>query len=132
MVVAIGGGELLSTGLKLFFRRPRPDLVPHGMETFTASFPSGHAMLSAIAYLTLAILLARVERSGKVKAFVMGLGVVTTLLVGISRIYLGVHWPSDVLAGWCIGAAWASLCWFVALQLQRQAVVEAPDPPPPA
>ncbi|BCM84735.1 phosphoesterase [Methylobacterium indicum] len=132
VVIAIGGGELLSTGLKLFFHRPRPDLVPHGMETFTASFPSGHAMLSAIAYLTLAILLARVERSGRVKAFVMGLGVVTTLLVGISRIYLGVHWPSDVLAGWCIGAAWASLCWFVALQLQRQAVVEAPDPPPPA
>jgi undecaprenyl-diphosphatase len=102
------------------------------METFTASFPSGHAMLSAIAYLTLAILLARVERSRRVKLFVIGLGVVTTLLVGASRVYLGVHWPSDVLAGWCIGAAWASLCWFVALQLQRQDVVEAPDPPPPA
>ncbi len=132
VLVAVGGGEILSTGLKLFFRRPRPDLVPHGMETFTASFPSGHAMLSAIAYLTLAILLARVERSRKVKAFVMGLGVVTTLLVGMSRVYLGVHWPSDVLAGWCVGAAWASLCWFIALQLQRQEVVEAPDPPPPA
>ena len=132
VVVAIGGGEILSTGLKLFFHRPRPDLVPHGMETFTASFPSGHAMLSAIAYLTLAILLARISRGRRVKAFVLTLGVVTTLLVGISRIYLGVHWPSDVLAGWCVGAAWASLCWFVALQLQRQHVVEAPDPPPPA
>ncbi|RVU18128.1 phosphatase PAP2 family protein [Methylobacterium oryzihabitans] len=130
VVAAIGGGEILSTVLKLFFRRPRPDLVPHGMETFTASFPSGHAMLSAIAYLTLAILLARVERGRRVKAFVMTLGVVTTLLVGVSRLYLGVHWPSDVLAGWCIGAAWASLCWFVALQLQRRDVVEAPDPPP--
>ncbi|MEH3144688.1 MAG: phosphatase PAP2 family protein [Methylobacterium frigidaeris] len=130
VVVAIGGGELLSTGLKLLYQRPRPDLVPHGMETFTASFPSGHAMLSAIAYLTLAILLARVERGRRVKAFVMTLGVVTTLLVGVSRLYLGVHWPSDVLAGWCIGAAWASLCWFVALQLQRREVVEAPDPPP--
>jgi undecaprenyl-diphosphatase len=123
---------VLSTVLKMFYRRPRPDLVPHGMETFTASFPSGHAMLSAIAYLTLAILLARISRGRRVKAFVLTLGVVTTLLVGISRIYLGVHWPSDVLAGWCVGAAWASLCWFVALQLQRQHVVEAPDPPPPA
>jgi undecaprenyl-diphosphatase len=130
VVAAIGGGEVLSTGLKLLYQRPRPDLVPHGMETFTASFPSGHAMLSAIAYLTLAILLARVERGRRVKAFVMTLGVVTTLLVGVSRLYLGVHWPSDVLAGWCIGAAWASLCWFVALQLQRRDVVEAPDPPP--
>jgi undecaprenyl-diphosphatase len=132
VVVAVGGGEVLSTVLKMFYRRPRPDLVPHGMETFTASFPSGHAMLSAIAYLTLAILLARISRGRRVKAFVLTLGVVTTLLVGISRIYLGVHWPSDVLAGWCVGAAWASLCWFVALQLQRQHVVEAPDPPPPA
>lgn len=132
VVVAMGGGEVLSTVLKMFYRRPRPDLVPHGMETFTASFPSGHAMLSAIAYLTLAILLARISRGRRVKAFVLTLGVATTLLVGISRIYLGVHWPSDVLAGWCVGAAWASLCWFVALQLQRQHVVEAPDPPPPA
>lgn len=132
VAASVGGGEILSTGLKLFFQRPRPDLVPHGMETFTASFPSGHAMLSAVAYLTLAILLARISRGRRVKAFVLALGVVTTLLVGISRVYLGVHWPSDVLAGWCIGAAWASLCWFVALQLQRQQVVEAPDPPPPA
>ncbi|MDF2602058.1 MAG: Phosphoesterase PA-phosphatase related protein, partial [Methylobacterium brachiatum] len=66
------------------------------------------------------------------KALALGLGVGLTLLVGLSRIYLGVHWPSDVLAGWCIGAAWASLCWFVALQLQRRGEVEAPDPPPPA
>ncbi|GJD48179.1 hypothetical protein OPKNFCMD_0895 [Methylobacterium crusticola] len=130
VLAAVGGGEILSTGLKMLYHRPRPELVPHGMETFTASFPSGHAMLSAIAYLTLAILLARVERGRRVKTFVMSLGVITTLLVGVSRVYLGVHWPSDVLAGWCVGAAWAALCWFVALQLQRQDVVEAPDPPP--
>lgn len=126
---AVGSGELVSTVLKLFYHRPRPDLVPHGMEVFTASFPSGHAMMSAIAYLTLAILLARVDRNRRVKGFVLVLGVSVTLLVGISRIYLGVHWPSDVLAGWCVGAAWASLCWFVALQLQQRGEVEASDPP---
>ncbi|MCJ2015760.1 phosphatase PAP2 family protein [Methylobacterium sp. J-076] len=129
VVGAVGSGELVSTVLKLFYHRPRPDLVPHGMEVFTASFPSGHAMMSAIAYLTLAILLARVDRNRRVKAFVLVLGVGVTLLVGISRVYLGVHWPSDVMAGWCVGAAWASLCWFVALQLQQRGEVEVSDPP---
>lgn len=132
VIAAVGGGELLSTVLKLFYQRPRPDLVPHGMAVFTASFPSGHATMSAIAYLTLATLVARVDRNRGVKVLVLTLGVGMTLLVGISRIYLGVHWPSDVLAGWCVGAAWAALCWFVALQLQRRGEVEAPDPPPPA
>lgn len=132
VLAAVGSGELVSTVLKVFYQRPRPDLVPHGMEVFTASFPSGHATMSAIAYLTLATLIARVERNRRAKALVLALGVGLTLLVGLSRIYLGVHWPSDVLAGWCIGAAWASLCWFVALQLQRRGEVEAPDPPPPA
>ena len=131
VLAAVGGGEILSTVLKLFFARPRPELVPHGMEVFTASFPSGHAMLSAIAYLTLATLLARVERSRHAKAFLVGLGITTTLIVGASRVYLGVHWPSDVLAGWCVGGAWAALCWLVALALQRRGEIEAPDPPPP-
>ena len=130
VLAAIGGGELLSNTLKLFFARARPDLVPHGMEVFTASFPSGHATLSAIAYLTLATLLARVERSRRAASFLVGLGITTTLLVGASRVYLGVHWPSDVLAGWCIGGAWASLCWLVALALQRRGEIEAADPPP--
>jgi undecaprenyl-diphosphatase len=130
VIAAVGGGELVSTVLKLFYHRPRPDLVPHGMEVFTASFPSGHAMMSAIAYLTLATLLARVNPNRGVKALVLALGVVMTLLVGTSRVYLGVHWPSDVLAGWCVGAAWAALCWFVALQLQQRGEVEAPDPAP--
>ena len=130
VLAAIGGGEAVSTVLKLFYQRPRPDLVPHGMEVFTASFPSGHAMMSAIAYLTLATLLARVERRVYVKALLLALGIVMTICVGISRVYLGVHWPSDVVAGWCVGAAWAALCWFVALQLQRRGEVEDPDPTP--
>lgn len=126
VLVAIVGGMLLSTGLKIGFERPRPDLVPHAARVYTASFPSGHAMLSAITYLTLGALLARVEKSRRTSAFFMGLAIVVTLLVGISRVYLGVHWPSDVLAGWTVGAAWAALCWFIALQLQRRGQVEKP------
>ncbi|HZH50570.1 MAG TPA: phosphatase PAP2 family protein [Microvirga sp.] len=126
VLVSIVGGTLLSHGLKLGFERPRPDLVPHAAQVYTASFPSGHAMMSAITFLTLGALLARVEKSRRVRAFIMGLAVCMTLLVGASRVYLGVHWPSDVLAGWSVGAAWASLCWFVALQLQRRGQVEDP------
>ncbi|HEV2559600.1 MAG TPA: phosphatase PAP2 family protein [Microvirga sp.] len=124
VLAAIAGGALLSTALKFGFERPRPDLVPHGTRIYTASFPSGHAMLSAISYLTLGALLARVQRQRRVKALVVGLSILITLLVGMSRVYLGVHWPSDVLAGWCVGAAWAALCWFMALQLQRRGQVE--------
>jgi undecaprenyl-diphosphatase len=110
--------------LKEFFERPRPDLVPHGAEVFTASFPSGHAMMSAVVYLTLGALLARVETGLRVKAFVLSVSVLLTVLVGISRVYLGVHWPTDVLAGWTVGAAWAVMCWLIARVLQRKGRVE--------
>ena len=126
VAVSVGGGTLLSTLLKMGFVRPRPDLVPHGMSVYSASFPSGHAMLSAVTYLTLAALLARVQARRREKAFLLGMGVALTLLIGASRVYLGVHWPSDVVAGWSVGAAWAALCWFVALQLQRRGQVEKP------
>jgi undecaprenyl-diphosphatase len=123
---AIVGGMLLSTLLKLGFERPRPDLVSHETRVYTASFPSGHAMLSAVTYLTLGALLTRIQKRRRIKAFIMTVAVLLTLLVGVSRTYLGVHWPSDVLAGWAVGAAWASLCWFVALQLQRRGQIEKP------
>jgi undecaprenyl-diphosphatase len=126
VIAAVAGGMMLSTGLKMGFERPRPDLVPHATRIYTASFPSGHAMLSAVTYLTLGALLARVQRRRRIKAFILGLAVAITLLVGASRVYLGVHWPSDVIGGWCVGAAWAALCWFVALQLQRGGQVERP------
>ncbi len=130
VAAAVGGGMVLSALLKLGFDRPRPDLVPHAVRVYTASFPSGHAMLSAVTYLTLGALLARMHASGRVKLFFLGLAVALTLLIGASRVYLGVHWPSDVLAGWCVGAAWASLCWYVALLLQREGKVERPSPAP--
>lgn len=123
---SVGGGIALSAGLKTLFQRPRPDLVPHAVEVYTASFPSGHAMLSAVTYLTLGVLVAQVQARWHTRGYVLALAVATTLLVGASRIYLGVHWPSDVLAGWCLGAAWALLCWLLAVTLQRRGVMEAP------
>lgn len=128
VIAAIGGGMLLSAGLKMGFERTRPDLVPHGARVYTASFPSGHSMLSAVTYLTLAALLARVQSDRRVKGLLIVLAVLLTLMVGASRVYLGVHWPTDVLAGWCGGAAWASFCWFLALQLQRRGQVEPSGP----
>ena len=130
LVAAIGGGMILSALLKLGFDRPRPDLVPHGARVYTASFPSGHAMLSAATYLTLGALLARVHADRVVKLFFIGIGIALTILIGSSRVYLGVHWPSDVLAGWFGGAAWASLCQYVALLLQRRGAVEGEALPP--
>lgn len=108
MTVAVLGGTVISTLLKLGFDRPRPD-IPHAARVFTASFPSGHAMLSAATFLTLGALLTRVNADRRVKAYFMVLAIFLTVIVGLSRIYLGVHYPSDVLAGWCVGSAWAVL-----------------------
>ncbi|MER8864762.1 phosphatase PAP2 family protein [Mesorhizobium sp. M0751] len=119
MFVAVAGGQLLSSVLKFDIDRPRPDLVSHLADVASLSFPSGHAMLSAVTYLTLGSMAARFLPGRTTKIYVLGLAVLTTVVVGISRIYLGVHWPSDVLAGWCAGFAWAMLCWLAARFLQR-------------
>ncbi len=124
VLVAVAGGTMLSYGLKLVFERLRPDLVPHGAEVYTASFPSGHATLAAVTFLTLGILLTRLQVGRRVKAFFLGMSVLLTLLVGVSRVYLGVHWPTDVLAGWAIGSAWAMFIWLAAIWLQRRGQVE--------
>ena len=124
LIISVGGGVLLATGLKDLFDRPRPDLVPHAVRVYTQSFPSSHAMLSAVTYLTLGALLARSQPRWGVKAYMLGVAILLTLLIGMSRVYLGVHWPTDVLAGWCAGAAWAMLCWAGALALQRRGAVE--------
>ncbi|MER9346214.1 phosphatase PAP2 family protein [Mesorhizobium sp. M0239] len=117
--VAVAGGQVLSSLLKAGIDRPRPELVSHLVNETTLSFPSGHAMLSAVTYLTLGALAARFLPGRMTKIYVLSLAVLTTLLVGISRIYLGVHWPSDVLAGWCAGFVWAMLCWLAARAWQR-------------
>jgi undecaprenyl-diphosphatase len=124
-VGSVLGGTVISFGLKLFFHRPRPE-IPGGIQVFTSSFPSSHAMLSAVTYLTLGALMTRVAVGARLKAYFMGLAVFLTVLVGMSRVYVGVHYATDVLAGWCVGSAWAVLCWSVALWLQRRGHVERP------
>ncbi|GGH32654.1 phosphatase PAP2 family protein [Alsobacter metallidurans] len=125
--VSIGGGTLLSFVLKIGFDRPRPALVAHLVDVHTLSFPSGHAMMSAVAYITLGALLARVSSKRRVKAFVVALGLLLAVAIGCSRVYLGVHWPTDVLGGWAVGCAWAMLCWQLARVLQRRGAVEQPS-----
>jgi undecaprenyl-diphosphatase len=122
--VSTGGGMLLTSVLKDLFERGRPDIVPHAVEVFSTSFPSGHATLAAVTYLTLGALLARVQARTGLKVYSLGVAVLLTLLVGVSRVYLGVHWPTDVMAGWCVGASWAIACWLVAVWLQRRGQVE--------
>jgi undecaprenyl-diphosphatase len=128
VLVAVGGGMLLGTLLKIGFDRPRPDLVPHETIVHTPSFPSSHAMLAAVVYLTLGALLARVQPRRLLKLYLLGLAILLTVAVGVSRVYLGVHWPTDVLAGWAIGAGWALLCWAAVLWLQREGRVEGDEP----
>lgn len=119
VLVATLGALGLSTVLKQTIDRPRPDLVPHGSMVYTASFPSGHSTQAAATYLTLGALLARVQRRRRIKMYILTIAALITLLVGVSRVYLGVHWPTDVLAGWTAGAGWAVLCWLLARWLQR-------------
>jgi undecaprenyl-diphosphatase len=124
MLVAVFGGIALIELLKAAFARPRPDFIVHAARVFTASFPSGHASLSAITYLTVGVLLARAQSSLRTSFYFMALAAFLTVLIGISRIYLGVHYPTDVLAGWCIGTAWAIGCWTIAARLQSGRGVE--------
>ena len=104
--------------LKALFHRPRPAIVPHLSDIATASFPSGHAMLSSVVYLTLAAALARTATRTRLKIYYLGVAVALTGLIGCSRVYLGVHYPTDVLAGWSLGVAWVGICCLAAYYLR--------------
>jgi undecaprenyl-diphosphatase len=114
LILATGGAMLLSSGLKSVFARARPDLVEHLVVVSTSSLPSGHALKSAAIYLLLATLAGHLMASRAARRALMAMSVLLSLLIGLSRVYLGVHWPSDVLAGWLIGAPWAWGCWRLA------------------
>jgi len=124
LLVAALGGMLLNNLLKPFFGRARPDIALRLTEATSLSFPSGHAMGSAVIYFTLAALLARLVEPRALKLYFLGLAALLSFLVGASRVYLGVHYPSDVLAGWTMGLGWALLCWTVARYLQGRGSVE--------
>ncbi|MEQ9505918.1 MAG: phosphatase PAP2 family protein [Hyphomonas sp.] len=113
ILVAVGSGALLSNLMKLLIDRARPDLVDHLTHATSSSFPSGHATQAAVAFLTLGALMARSQPDRRLKTLILSGAILLTIFVGISRVYLGVHWPTDVLAGWCLGAAWAAFWWLV-------------------
>ena len=109
LVLATSGVMLLSHGLKTAFGRARPEVVDHLVVVVSPSFPSGHALLSAAVYLMLAALPEQ-GVTPRMRHGLFGVAVLLTLLIGISRVYLGVHWPTDVLGGWIIGSLWFWIC----------------------
>ncbi len=120
VLIATIGGALLVWGLKEFIGRTRPTVVTHLLEEKSLSFPSGHSMMSAIVYLTQATLLSRIEENRKAKIYIISVALLLTFLIGISRVYIGVHYPTDVLAGWIAGISWALLCWYIASLLEKR------------
>jgi undecaprenyl-diphosphatase len=126
---AVAGGQGLNAVLKQAFARERPDATLHLVEVRSPSFPSGHSMAASIFYLTSGALLARTTRRRREKYYLLGCACLLTLAVGFSRVYLGVHYPTDVLAGWCAGTAWAILCWLVADWLARRGALRKENVP---
>lgn len=134
LVLGLAGGVALSEGLKAVFERERPPVAYQAVETLNASFPSGHALLATVFYLTAAVMLARAFSRRRLKIYALCVGATLALLVGLTRVYLGAHWMTDVMAGWCVGAAWAMALWLIshgAERLQRgrgAALQDGPDP----
>jgi undecaprenyl-diphosphatase len=124
LLIAAVGGTAGNVLLKDYFERPRPDVVPHLMKEESSSFPSGHSMMSAVIYLTLGALLDRFVEGRGLKLYCLSVAMLLTFLVGCSRVFLGVHNPTDVLGGWSAGLTWAVLCWLVARYLQKRGAVE--------
>jgi undecaprenyl-diphosphatase len=132
IAIATAGGQALNLALKQAFTRERPDVTLRLVEVTSTSFPSGHAMASSIFYLTMGALLARTARQRREKTYFVASALLITFMIGLSRVYLGVHYPTDVLAGWCAGTAWALLCWFVADWLGRRGKLRAETGEPPS
>jgi undecaprenyl-diphosphatase len=120
LVCAAAGGQSLNAALKYLYGRERPDPAFRWTEIDSLSFPSGHATSSAVIYLTLAVLLARLAEKNSHKAYIIGSAFLLSFFVGITRVYLGVHYPTDVIAGWAVGVVWAQFCWFVARAIGRR------------
>lgn len=121
LLAAVIGETLLAQNLKELFGRPRPDVVPHLVAASSASFPSGHSTSAAAIYLTLAALIARETKERIVRNYVYFVAVTLALIVGVSRVYLGVHYPTDVIGGLSFGAAWAAIVLVAARRFRKAA-----------
>lgn len=119
LILAMVSAVLLDAAFKEGFGRQRPPPAFRLVPVRSSSFPSGHSMLSMVLYLTLGALLARVAPRHRERLYIMACAVLLVAIIGLSRIYLGVHYPSDVVAGWSAGFAWALLWWVIA-QLSRR------------
>lgn len=134
LVVGLAGGVALSEGTKAFFERERPPEIYQAVETINASFPSGHALLATVFYLSIGVMLTRAFPHRRMKTYVLGCAIVIAMLVGVTRVYLGAHWATDVLAGWSLGAAWAMALWLTSwgvkrLQRRRGGLLDEDDRP---
>jgi undecaprenyl-diphosphatase len=115
VATAVGSGMLLVSVFKVAFGRLRPDIAFAALQESSLSFPSGHASMSAIVYLTLGTLIASTRATWSQRLYILVVATLMTVLVGVSRVALGVHWATDVLGGWAFGAAWA-MAWLVLAQ----------------
>jgi undecaprenyl-diphosphatase len=120
---------LVNSGLKLLVGRPRPQIVPHLMEAGGNSFPSGHSFNSAVVYISIALAFAALSDRTRVRATLIGVSLVLSMVIAWSRVWLGVHWPSDVLAGWLGGVGWAFLASALLFRPAQVAVAAASDEP---
>lgn len=127
LLAAVLGETLLSSALKDLFDRPRPDVVPHLVHVSSKSFPSGHAASAAAIFLTFAALIAARLKARPARVYVFAAAGALAFLVGASRVYLGVHYPTDIIAGWSLGAGWAAIVWTAARRLARQAALARPS-----
>ena len=128
LFLTIVGGATITYAMKTYFNRPRPEFMSSLVYESSPSYPSGHSMLSTVVYLTLGSLLAHTVSRMRYKCYFMVVALLFTLLVGISRVYLGVHYPTDVLAGWSTGCMWAIICWLAIHSLQNRGALKKPDP----
>ena len=140
LLVATSGGFVLNKILKNVFDRPRPQVFEWGAHPISSSFPSGHTMSAVIVYMTVAYLAARLQKQRWARWLTMVVALLLILLISFSRMYLGVHYPSDVMAGATIGLAWAGFCMATLEAMQKYTLrnrkvredVQANEEPPPA
>ena len=113
VAAAVGGGAVAVAVLKAGYARHRPDVALAQFEVPGWGFPSGHATMSAVVFLTLAVLVAGTRPRHRERVFIVAVAAVLAALVGVSRVVLGVHYATDVVAGWVFGVAWASAWWLI-------------------